>query len=314
MPDNLYAGGQLDRVATRRKDESWLAAQWQAPESRLLPIWRGLTLIDDHDSQGPRLVALPVAWCPAAWNLAAWSQTMSSGLEIALLGTYDNKAWFVIDLSELKNPETHPSLVGCGRFVELRSVGVLLPANEASIAAYARGLIWWHHRTKYCGRCGQPCRSTEAGHVRLCSNPECHTPHFPRTDPAVIMLVHDGDRCLLGRQPRFAPGVYSTLAGFVEPGESLEEAVAREVFEETGVRVTDICYNSSQPWPFPSSLMIGFHARATSYAITPQQEEMEDARWFERSSVMVAAAGGGNLRLPRTDSISRRLIEEWLNW
>jgi NAD+ diphosphatase len=170
--------------------------------------------------------------------------------------------------------------------------------------------MWWHARHRFCGVCGAATESVEAGHVRRCTNPECKASHFPRTDPAVIMLVHDGDRALLGRQKVWAPGMYSTLAGFLEPGESLEETVAREVFEESGIRVGEVRYHSSQPWPFPASLMIGFHAAATSREIRLNQSELEDCAWFSRSELRDFQAQGKNL--PRQDSIARRLIEDWL--
>jgi NAD+ diphosphatase len=229
-----------------------------------------------------------------------------------LLGTRDGVAYFAADLSELEDPAAHPSFTGRGAFADLRAVGPLVAPDEGNLLAYARGLTWWHQRHRFCGVCGHPTLSAEAGHVRRCTNPDCGTSHFPRTDPAVIMLVHDGDRCLLGRQSRFPPGMYSTLAGFVEPGESLEEAVAREVLEETGVRVSDARYHSSQPWPFPASIMLGFHATATSREISTDQDELEDAAWFTRNELLTWD-GSGSHRLPRPDSISRRLIEDWLH-
>ena len=228
---------------------------------------------------------------------------LPEGAEFFLLGLHGETAYFAVDLSDLEDPATHPGLAGRGSFADLRSFGPLLGHDEGNILAYARGLTWWHSRHRFCGVCGHPTVSAEAGHVRRCTNPDCATPHFPRTDPAVIMLVHDGDRCLLGRQPRFPPGMYSTLAGFVEPGESLEEAVAREVFEETNIRVGEVTYHSSQPWPFPSSLMLGFHAEATSHDIRTEQDELEDAQWFSRSEILNWEEGGP-YRLPRPDSIS----------
>jgi NAD+ diphosphatase len=151
----------------------------------------------------------------------------------------------------------------------------------------------------------------EAGHMRRCTDPACQTMHFPRTDPAVIMLVADGDRALLGRQKTFPPGMYSTLAGFVEPGESLEGAVAREVREETDIEVGAVVYHSSQPWPFPANIMLGFHAAAVSTEITVDTGELEDARWFERSWLL-AHVDDDSFRLPRRDSIARRLVGDWL--
>jgi NAD+ diphosphatase len=159
--------------------------------------------------------------------------------------------------------------------------------------------------------CGAPTRSEEAGHMRRCTEPGCKAMHFPRTDPAVIMLVTDGERALLGRNKNFVPGMYSTLAGFVEPGESLEDAVAREVREETAIEVGAVHYHSSQPWPFPANIMLGFHAEATSTEITVDYGELEDARWFERDWLR-RHADDDTFRLPRRDSIARRLIGDWL--
>lgn len=297
---NLYAGGGLDRASLQRKDGAWIAARLSAPETRLVPVWRSLSLIDSTDAAAPRLVGIAAA--EGAGLLAL------PGAETALLGLDGDSAYFTVDLTAaLEAPEAHPALVGRGGFVELRSVGALLPATEAALAAYARGLMWWHQRHSFCGVCGHATLAREGGHVRACTDAGCAAHHFPRTDPAVIMLVHDGERCVLGRQPRFAPGLYSTLAGFVEPGESLEEAVAREVFEEVGVHVGEVRYFSSQPWPFPSSLMLGFYARADSTDITVQPDEIEHARWFTREELLTAPPA-----LPRADSISRRLIETWL--
>jgi NAD+ diphosphatase len=310
IKSNLYAGGGLDRAAPRRKDAAWVATKLTATDSRLVPVWRSQSLIDVSNPGAPRLCWLPTADGP---------DLTRPGVESALLGLDGDTAWFAIDLSVFDNPEQHPHLAGRGQFVELRTVGALLPRTEAHLAAYARGLFWWHQRHRHCGVCGHLTLSAEAGHVRICTNAACAAHHFPRTDPAVIMLVHHGDRCLLGRQPRFPPGLYSTLAGFVEPGESVEEAVAREVFEETGIRITDLRYHSSQPWPFPSSLMLGFLARAVTTDITVQPEEMEDARWFHRDQLLSpdrVVTPDDPLRqpllLPRADSISRQLIEDWL--
>jgi len=295
---NFYAGGVLDRVSLQRKDQSWIDAQRAAAETRIVPVWRTQNFVIDA-ADAPRAVLLSSADLP-------------DDADLMLLGQRDGVAYFAVDLSELEDPAAHPAFAGRGSFADLRTVGPLVARDEGSLLAYARGLTWWHQRHRFCGVCGHPTVSAEAGHVRRCTNPDCATSHFPRTDPAVIMLVHDGDRCLLGRQERFPPGMYSTLAGFVEPGESLEEAVAREVLEETGVLVSDVHYHSSQPWPFPSSLMLGFHATAASREISTDQDELEDAAWFTRDELLTWD-GTGPRRLPRTDSISRRLIEDWLH-
>ncbi|MEJ2028191.1 MAG: NAD(+) diphosphatase [Limibacillus sp.] len=204
------------------------------------------------------------------------------------------------------------SLENPTEFADLRQVGPVLERWEGSVLAYARGLAWWHARHRFCGVCGHPTRMEMAGHQRRCENPECGASHFPRTDPAVIMLVHDGgDRCVLGRQAAWPEGRHSTLAGFVEPGESLEEAVAREVLEEVGIRVRDVTYHSSQPWPFPSSIMLGFHARADYGPLTVDPNELESAQWFERKAIL-ESPGDALFQLPREDSIARQLILSWL--
>jgi NAD+ diphosphatase len=223
------------------------------------------------------------------------------------LGLWEGRPVFAVDCSAAEDPL--PLLPeGMGAFTDLRQVAGLLPAGEASVLAHARGMMHWRTKHRFCGVCGAPCTPRSAGHAMACT--ACNAQHFPRTDPAVIMLVHDGDRCLLGRQSRFPPGMHSTLAGFVEPGESLEDAVAREVQEEAGIEVGAVAYHSSQPWPFPSSIMIGFHAEGLSDAITIDPEELKDARWFTRDQVRNPAAHG--FSLPRVDSIARRLIEDWL--
>jgi NAD+ diphosphatase len=296
-PANFYAGG-LDRASHRRKDKEWLAARLAHAASRFVPVWRGQSLVVDAQGDEPRAV------CPPCPEIAAEGETV-------LLGLSGTQAYFAIDLSALENPLQHIRADDRAEFVDLRRVGPLLPRDEGALLAYARGILYWHARHRFCAVCGNPSRSEEAGHLRRCTSAACGATHFPRTDPAVIMLVHDGDHCLLGRQRSWLPGMHSTLAGFVEPGESLEEAVAREVREETGIAVEDVTYHSSQPWPFPSSLMLGFYARARSRDIRLDSHELEAAHWFTRDFIR-AHQDDDQFRLPRRDSIARRLIEEWL--
>lgn len=297
---NPYASGPLDRAAAIRKDPALLEASLTRADTRILPLWQAKSFVAGP-REAPRLAFLAAA---EAW----WRER--PGAEAYFLGLTDEIAYFAVDLSAIPDPTLDPDLAGRGEFVDLRAVGPLVPPPEGAMLAYARGLVWWHARHRFCGICGHPAVSAEGGHVRKCTNPDCATSHFPRTDPAVIMLVHDGDRCLLGRQSRFPPGMHSTLAGFVEPGESLEDAVAREVFEETGVRVTDVRYHSSQPWPFPASIMLGFHARAVTTEIRVDTDELETAAWFDRSFV-AGRPDSDAFRMPRLDSIARRLIEDW---
>jgi NAD+ diphosphatase len=198
------------------------------------------------------------------------------------------------------------------RFADLRQLAGRLDRAEGALLALARAMMFWHQRHRFCGVCGSPTLTEEAGHMRRCMNPDCKTMHFPRTDPAVIMLVSDGERALLGRNKNFPPGMYSTLAGFVEPGESLEGAVAREVREETAIEVGAVTYHSSQPWPFPANIMLGFHAEATTSDIAVDYSELEDAKWFERDWLL-AHTNDNTFRLPRLDSIARQLVEDWLH-
>jgi NAD+ diphosphatase len=291
--DNIYAGGTLDRAGPRRKDQAWLDRLLASDSTRFIALWRGQALMAEGETPSPALLRRD--------DIAAL------GGEPVLLGLDGDRAFFALDLSHDDAPA---AIAGCG-FTDLRRVGPLLPRGEAALLAYARGIAYWHQRHRHCGVCGAPTMSEEGGHVRRCTNPACAAPHFPRTDPAVIMLVHDGERCLLGRKHEWPKGMHSTLAGFVEPGESLEEAVAREVREEAGIEVDEVSYHSSQPWPFPASLMLGFYARARSHAITLDPEELERAAWYERG-FLLARQDDDELRLPRGDSIARRLVEDWL--
>jgi len=296
---NFYAGG-VDRASHLRKDEAWLGERLAHASSRFVLVWRGHNLIADHESAEPFAVFLPPDSVDAADS------------DIVLLGIEEDCAYFAVDLSAMEAPLEAVRAAPPSAFIDLRRVGPLLPRQEGSLLAFARGMSYWHQRHRFCGVCGSPTRSEEAGHVRRCTNEACKAMHFPRSDPAVIMLVHQGsERCLLGRQAAWPQGMHSTLAGFVEPGESLEEAVAREVYEETRIELSGVTYHSSQPWPFPASLMLGFHAEAKTTTITVDQTELEAAHWYERSWLL-AHQDDEHFRLPRRDSIARRLLEDWL--
>jgi NAD+ diphosphatase len=297
---NFYASNGLDRVSHLRGDAAWLAQRLADPASRVQPVWRSRNFV----IHGERPAA---GWLPAA----ALADHIDAGATVALLGIVAGVAHFTVDLSAVEDPMRLPTLADLGEFQDLRRVGPLLGHSEGGMLAYARGILHWHSRHGFCGVCGSPTVAVQAGHQRRCTNPDCNASHFPRTDPAVIMLVHRGDRCLLGRQPQFAPGMHSTLAGFVEPGESLEDAVAREVQEETGILVDEVRYHSSQPWPFPASIMLGFHARAVTDEMRVDTDELESAAWFDRDWILNHPADD-TFRLPRPDSIARRLVEEWL--
>lgn len=296
---NPYANVGLDRVSERRGDRDWLDSLAQAEQTVVLPMWRSRNLVIREEEA--RAVILQGGDARGLFELAK---------ETVLLGLRGDIAYFAVDLSHLDEPHGHALLPGEGEFVDLRAVSVLLSRDESGLLAYAKGIMHWHERHLFCGVCGSPTESREAGFVRVCTDTACGIHHFPRTDPAVIMLVSRSDRAVLGRKAEWVEGMYSTLAGFVEPGESLEDAVAREVMEEVGIPVSNVRYHSSQPWPFPSSLMLGYYADAEADEIVMNPDELEDARWFTRAELADGAAGIA--RRPRSDSIARRLIDEWI--
>ena len=294
---NAYTGSPLDRAGHHREDAAWIAAALASPETLFAPVWRARSLMRGVEQGRPEGVLL-------GGNAALGLR--EAGGPWAFLGLWEQKPVFAIDVSHEDAP---PVAADAGSFTDLRAVAGLLPASEASVLAHARGMMHWRVKHRFCGICGTAMETRSAGNAMSC--PGCKAQHFPRTDPAVIMLVVRGDHCLLGHSVRFPQKMYSTLAGFVEPGESLEEAVRREVLEEAGVDVGRVIYHSSQPWPFPASIMLGFHAEGLSEDITIDAEELQDARWFSRADLRNHEALG--FGLPRADSIARRLIEDWLN-
>jgi len=296
--NNVFAGAGFDRAAALRRDAAWIAERLEDPTTRFAPVWqlKNLFVVDGT----PR-----VRWL----GTGEVRPLLSAGTSV-FLGMNDGVAHFAVEVGH-EDPADVAGLALDGEFEELRRHGTLLEPVEAGMLALARGMLYWHARHRFCGVCGEPTEPRDAGHVRVCTAAACGAIHFPRTDPAVIMLVRSGERALLGRQAAWDPGRYSSLAGFVEPGESLEDAVAREVLEETGVRVGDVRYHSSQPWPFPASLMVGFTAVAEHDEIDLDGDELEDARWFTREE-MRAGVADGTLLLSSPLSISHRLVAEWL--
>lgn len=306
---NFFGHTGLDRADLLRKDDAWIDARLGDPATRLVAVWRSrnLMILGQEPDAPPHAVVSTVDQTPGL--VEASEETVFLGVDTKGI------SWFALDLSSDDAPLAHPDLEShlsddAAEFMELREAGHLLDHATGSILAYARGMLTWHRRHRFCGICGSAAASAEGGHVRRCTG--CKASHFPRTDPAVIMLVTDGDRALLGRSGRFGPYMYSTLAGFVEPGETLEAAVAREVYEESGITVKNVRYHSSQPWPFPTSLMLGFYAEATSTEITINEEEMEDVRWFEKSFLLNRKNESERVNLPRKVSIARQLIDGWL--
>jgi NAD+ diphosphatase len=286
---NVYAGPYVDRASGLRKDPAWLAGALADGATRFVPLWRNRNLLRPAPDPGAVLLG----------RVALGGVALE---EAILLGRFRGVACFAVEYGGVEPP----ALLAGAEFTDLRLVGGLLPADEAGLLAYARAMVYWRARHRYCGACGAPTAPVSAGHVMTCTRPGCGTEFFPRIDPAIIVLVTDGERALLGRQASWPAGRYSTIAGFVEPGESLEDAVVREVREETSVEVLEVEYHSSQPWPFPSSLMVGFRARAAATAAACPDGELEDARWFSYSDL-----AGGTPALPPPQSISFRLIADW---
>jgi NAD+ diphosphatase len=288
---NTFEGARLDRVTARRRDAGWVAERLADPESRAVVLAETAVLVD---ASALALVELP--------------PLLERGAEPLLLGVQDGGALFAVDADTLDSAALAPA-----ELVSVRDIAPRLAQDEGGLIAYAASLLNWHRRHRFCSVCGSPSRIEEAGLLRRC--PACGSEHHPRTDPVVIMLVVDEqrDRVLLGRQPSWPPGRYSALAGFVEPGESLEDAVAREVLEESGVEVGRARYDSSQPWPFPSSLMLGFTVPYVDGEAVARDGELEDARWFTREEIADAAAGRGDMLLPPPVAIARTLIDRWLS-
>jgi NAD+ diphosphatase len=289
---NFFAGPYIDRHSDARETPEW-RAQAAADPATLYVVACGTTHLI-YGEPAPR-----IAFLQGDHPLVR----SASDDHLVLLGWFRGARCVLVELDATDPAALPPDT----RFAELRTVAGLLPSDEAGLLAYARGLSIWRSRHRFCGTCGAPLLRERAGHVLRCSAPGCAQEAFPRIDPAIIVMVSDGARALLGRQASWPVGRYSTIAGFVEPGESLEDAVVREVAEETGVAVHGIRYHSSQPWPFPASLMVGFQARCAPDAAIHVGGELEDARWFTRTEIDAGAAG-----LPPTHSISYRLISTWL--
>ena len=306
-PPNHFSFGGIDRDFILREKPSCLDYVLENPGTRIVPIWRSLNLFSNTIETG----ATPV---PAYLSIKEAKDLFEISKDQVYLGKQSFEgtliSYLAIDVSSLEEDEATNKLAAWGKFSDLREIGPLIGGIDGSILAYARGIMFWHSRNGYCGMCGTPTIATKGGHQRNCTKNGCTSLHFPRTDPAVIMLVKDDDRVLLGRQNIWPYGMYSTLAGFVEPGETIEHAVAREVYEEAGIIVKDIIYQHSQPWPFPSSLMLGFTAEACTKNIKLNDAELEDAQWFTRKEMLNFEMQGKSL--PRKVSVARRLIDDWL--
>lgn len=287
---NVFAGAFVDRSGERRKDPDWLASALRSDDSHFVTIWGDQGLVGGDPPHAVLLQRHQIG-------------DIAEEQELIFLGIFRDQPTFAIGF----DGNDKAPFDELGEFQDLRFLGTVLPPDEANLVAHARALVLWHASQVFCGICGSSARPDAAGNSRICINDDCGREIFPRVDPAIIVLVEHGGRCLLGRQQSWPDGRYSTIAGFVEPGESLEDSVRREVYEETNIRVSDVSYHSSQPWPFPSSLMLGFIAEASSSDIALNDGELEDAQWFTREQLR-----SGNPKLPFRISIARRLVDHWL--
>jgi NAD+ diphosphatase len=288
---NIFAGAFVDRSGHRREDPAWLHTAIAGDDSLFVPVWGDKCLAAGEPPHAVLLRRKEIG-------------DFLDEQETIFLGLYRDRPVFAVEIEGRKETP----FAEAGEFHDLRYLGSSLPEDEANLVAQAQALVLWHRAQKHCGRCGAPSHAESGGNSRLCTGAHCGVRIFPRVDPAIIVLVTDRHRCLLGRQANWPEGRFSTIAGFVEPGESLEDAVQREVMEETNIAVHDIRYHSSQPWPFPSSLMLGFTASALSDTIRLNDGELEDARWFTRKELE-----SGFPRLPYRISIARRLVDDWLS-
>jgi NAD+ diphosphatase len=299
-----FTGNPLNRASDRRTDSAWVAAKLRDPTSFILPMWRLQPFLIGPERGPLETGFLRPGLCE---KLAA------PDAPCVLLGLEGEHALFALDISAANDPANEGPLAGLGQFREMRATAMSagLPDKDIAILGQAKAMIDWHERHGFCPRCGHATVIAEAGYKRTCRN--CHAEHFPRTDPVVIMLATQGDACLVGRGKQFPPGFYSALAGFVEPGETIEEAVAREIMEEAGVRVSDVTYFTTQPWPFPSSLMIGCYAQARSRDLVVDQKELADAMWLEKSKARAMIGGDvvDGIRMPPHVAIAHHLIKHW---
>jgi NAD+ diphosphatase len=305
---NTYAGNPLDRAGERRGDAAWIAARLSDPTSQALAMWNGQPLAQTRAGGG---AGLRFVCGPLAKELAGGDE----GLVFLGLRPHDDIAVFAVDLEGAVDPSVGALASIGGTFEGLRALAPRLEPQEAAIAAQAKAVFEWRRRHRFCSACGRPSEVADAGWKRVC--PACAVEHFPRTDPVVIMLATQAsgggsERCLLGRQAVWPAGMFSTLAGFMEPGESIEEACARELYEEAGVEALAVRYHSSQPWPYPSNLMIGLIAEVAAGEGRADQTELEAVRWFTKGEALALLRGETTgLFAPPPFAIAHQLIAAW---
>jgi len=299
---NTFAGNPLDRASDRRSDKAWIARQLASADSLALALWNGRPLVEPAKEGRVQIAYIP----------AKMAEELSEGGEqLLFLGLWKDTAVFALDLDGEANPADGGPLQGMGKFDDLRRIALALPSSDAAMIATAKAMFEWRRRHRHCAACGEPTVAVDGGWKRLC--PACEAEHFPRTDPVVIMLPYHGDRCMLGRQEAWPKGMFSALAGFLEPGETIEEACARELNEEAGLKARKVRYHSTQPWPYPSSLMIGLIAEVEDDEGTPDQTELSEVRWFTRDEARKLLAGEiEGTFAPQAMAIAHQLIKAWV--
>ncbi len=300
LKDICFTTTSFDRQSLKRSDKHWVSKQLNAENSVFLLFWKSCFLFDNN------------------LDLSLLNKTVAE--------TYSNRSmdWkYLGDLAKSGKHSSGSSVFGAeitdlavqaeqANWLSLRRVGLCLPAEQANLLVYTQGLLNWHSSHQFCNYCGAKLTQIQAGHALKCCNDDCAKELFPRTDPAVIVLVLNEDSCLLGRQAAWPEKMFSCLAGFIETGENIEAAVCREVYEESGLELTQVIYRGSQPWPFPQSLMLGFHAQATNRELTFHDGEIQQAHWYNRQQ-LIKALERDELRLATPYSISYHLIEDWFN-
>ena len=312
---NIFSNNPLDRVSDLRSDPQWVSDTMLKDHAIVTPFWRGKPFVSkirnltsgNNDTNQPS-----PAWFPFDF----FKKRVLEQCEIIFLGLLNepkDMAFFSIDISEISNPEEELGLKDLGSFEDLMLLAPqAIDAGELAMLGQAKGIFEWNNSHKFCSKCGEKSEMHEAGYKRICNN--CSTEHFPRTDPVVIMLAKYKNTAFLGRQKRFPPGMYSALAGFIEHGESIEEAVARELKEEAGIKILDVKYHSSQPWPFPNSLMIGCIADAESNQFKLDEVELDEGRWFNREELKDALNGGSktDFFVPPPMAIAYHLVKAFV--
>jgi NAD+ diphosphatase len=299
---NVFTGNPLDRASYQRSNPEWIAEKLADPGSIAMVLWNGKPMVESR-KDAPKASQIAYVRAELAGELA------NDGERLLFMGLWQETAVFALDMEGPADPADGP-LEGLGRFEDLRTIALDLPPTDAAMLATAKAMFEWRRRHRFCAVCGHASEPAEGGWKRVC--PSCKAEHFPRTDPVVIMLPTRGENCLLGRQAAWPKGTYSALAGFLEPGESIEEACAREIWEEAGLRTASVRYHSTQPWPYPASLMIGLIATVEEGEAAPDQTELEEVRWFTREEARVLVkAGIPGARAPGSVAIAHQLIKAW---